>query len=118
MSQTLVPPAPSAVHHARLAGALTGAEVDRLRAELATLPETAREVVVDAAALTEVEPVAAARLLHLCEQLERRRRCAVRLAGLPPRLAHRLRLHPLLAFVPREDALFRDPFASGAPSRR
>jgi anti-anti-sigma regulatory factor len=121
MTQTLLlskPSPPTAIHHTRLVGALSGVAVDQLQRELTELPETPRQIVLDATAVTEVDPVAAARLLFLCEQLERRRHYAVRLTGLAPALVRRLRLHPLLAFVPREDALFRDPFATLAPSRR
>jgi hypothetical protein len=117
MTTTTPPPAAPAALQRSLHGLLDNPAVDRLEAELRRLgPLPAVEL--DAAGLTDIDPVAATRLFLLCERLERTHDCTVQLARLPHPIRRRLRFHPLLAFLPTEDGLFRDPFASDAPSGR
>jgi hypothetical protein len=95
---------------------LDSAAVSQLRGNLALHPG-ARTVFLNAARVIWVDPVGALRLWDFCRE-QQARGLRVELADLPPELAHRLRVHPLLEFSSNEDQLFRDPFASLEGSTR
>jgi hypothetical protein len=99
-------------------GPLSNALVDRIQAIVtAAAPET-REFSIDAAGVTEIDPVAAARLWLFCDRSDAARRRRMRIVGLSAQLLRSLSRHPLRAFVSCDEALFDDPFASLAPSTR
>lgn len=101
-------------------GTLDNPMVDRLQARITDAPRDTRQVLIDAAGLTDIDPVAAARLWLFCDRSERLRRRRIRIARLPAALVRRLSRHPLRPFLLEEDEreLFGDPFASLAPSER
>jgi len=77
----------------------------------------ARTVTVDLSRLSTVDPVAVAQVWRLGRAMQAQGR-SLRLVGLPRHLARRLRLHPVMAFVDGEDAVFTDPFAPAVASAR
>jgi len=117
MTTTIPTPAAPAALQRSLHGLLDNRAVDRLEAELRSFGPL-HGVELDASRLSGLDPVAATRLFLLCERLERLHECPVLLTRLPQPIRRQLRFHPLLAFLPTEDGLFRDPFASGTPSSR
>lgn len=102
----------------RVTGPLSGPLVDRLQTMILSAPPDTTDVVIDARAVTALDPVGVARLWLFCDRSEALRRRRVRLGGLDQALARTLRQHPLRAFMAPDDILFEDPFASLAPSAR
>lgn len=102
----------------RLRGRIDGQIVDDVRRAIERAPREALDVTLDCAGVSGIDPVGAARLWLLCLNAPASFGRKVTLADLPLRLARRMRTHPLLAFVPSEDAMFEDPFGRLAPSDR
>jgi anti-anti-sigma regulatory factor len=96
-------------------GPLDTTAVNHLFQSFAEAPDT-RELVIDCTGVSSVDPVGTARLWLLARDLELAGR-ALRLIGLPERFVRRLRLHPVLRFVEREDSVFTDPFVAVGSSR-
>lgn len=101
-----------------LSGPLTNQLVDRLEATITGAPPETREVTVDAAGVTELDPVAAARLWLFCDRSEHLGRRRVRIERLSTALVRRLTRHPLRHHLIPDEAIFGDPFASLLPSER
>lgn len=101
-----------------VAGALSNLMVDQIQAIITSAPADARDVVLEAGGLTDLDPVAAARLWLFCDRSGQARRRRVRIEALPPALARRLHRHPLRAYLGADEAIFSDPFAVPAASER
>lgn len=97
-------------------GPLDGVAVASLTDQVERIPG-ARTVTVDLGRLSTVDPVAVTQLWRLGRAMQAQGR-SLRLTGLPHHLARRLRLHPVMAFVDGEDAVFTDPFAPALASAR
>ncbi|MCU0621245.1 MAG: hypothetical protein MUC69_07070 [Gemmatimonadales bacterium] len=99
-----------------LRGPLDGVAVASLAAHADRLAG-AQSLRVNLRGLSTVDPVAVAQLWRLGRALQVQGRSLV-LEGLPRHLARRLRLHPVMAFVDGEDAVFTDPFEPAVASAR
>lgn len=117
MTSPLLPGSPARPFPVRIAGPLDLNAIEHVRSVLGRLAETA-SVVLRCEGVSAVDPAAAACLLDLCREAERRGRNRIQLEGLPPRFVTRLRLHPLRQYLVTEDDPFTDPFERVAPSER
>jgi ABC-type transporter Mla MlaB component len=106
------------VYLIELAGVITGATVGELRSMAAETPPGIRSCVIRCSKVRDLDPVGAALLWNFCTGAAREFGWRIRIVDLPPRLTSRLRAHPLLACVEREDDVFGDPFLIPGPSKR
>ena len=103
----------------RLRGTVSGSTVDRIRRALRSAPSHTQYAVLDTAAVTSLDPVAAARLWLACEQARLHGALEIRLIGLPAALERTLRQHPLLRLADSPgESLFDDPFSAPHVSER
>lgn len=109
------PHAPDAAATLVLRGPLDTTAVTFLLDRMSTIPD-AEHVVLDCSGVSSVDPVGAARLWMVGQRLEEAGR-GFRLLALPERFLRRLRMHPILRFAEREDAVFTDPFGGMVSSR-
>ena len=101
-----------------LCHSIDSASVDGLRRDLNGLVVAPPSLRIACDRVTALDPVGAALLWLLCQNVEQSVGTRIRLTGMGQELVQRLRSHPLQDFLAVGEDLFSDPFGSRPPSQR
>lgn len=102
----------------KLQHAIDSDSVESLRRDFNGLMVAPQSVRVDCDRVMNLDPVGAALLWLLCQNVQQSLGTRVRLTGLNEELAQKLRSHPLQDFLTTGEEIFEDPFASPQQSTR
>lgn len=98
-------------------GPLDPVAVDHIRRAVTADSTDIRQLRLNCARVTTLDPIGVAGLWRLCCEA-RQRGVGVSLVALPSHMARRLRRHPIMEFAGLEEEIFGNPLATLAPSER